>query len=156
MDRVVKLDVPWLPDPRESDPRLFADAFTIMVIYEVAETAPAPNEEVYAVLRFQTCRIVKFGYPNDEALPGHPLYPKGLRCYGLFEVLDSSWSKSLDEQDPVSSSHPNQSRDSWRHFIGTFNDSTLECIAQSMEGRFASSWNEAMKSNRDPSLFTSV
>jgi hypothetical protein len=134
MDEVIKLDVPWLPDPHESDPRLFADAFTMMVIYEVAETAP--TDDVYAVLRFQTCRIVKFGYPNDEALPGHPLYPKGLRCYGLFEVRDSSWSKSLDEYNPVSFPNLNQSRDSYRHFIVTFHDSTPECIAQAWKGAF--------------------
>jgi hypothetical protein len=34
---------------------------------------------------------MKVGYPDNEALPGHPLYSKGLRHYGRYEVLESSW-----------------------------------------------------------------
>ena len=146
MDQVIKLEVPWLPDPGHSDPHLFADdTGPTMVVYRTAESAPTDDE--WAVLRFPRCRIVKFGYPNDEALPGHLLYPKGLSYYGLFEVLDSSWCKSLDEQNLVSFPSPSSSMHSRRHFIVTFHDSTLECIAESMEGRFASSWNAAMKGN---------
>ena len=155
MDQVIKLDVPWLPDPGHSYPHLFADDIgPTMVVYRTAESAP--TDDKWAVLRFPLCRIVKFGYPNDEALPGHPLYPKGLSCYGLFEVLDSSWSKSLDEQNLVSFPNPSPSRRSRRHFIVMFHDSTLECIAESMGGRFASSWDAAMKGNLDGSLFSTV
>jgi hypothetical protein len=88
---------------------------------------------------------VKFGYPNDEALPGHPLYSRGLRNYGIFEVLNSTWRKMLADQNVVSFPNPKPSARSSRHFVVTFHDSTLECIAESIEGRFAGSLKEAMR-----------
>jgi len=115
----------------------------------------APTDQKFAVLRFPACKIVKFGYPNDEALPGHPLYPKGLSYYGLFEVLDSSWVKAFAEQNLVSFPNATSSMRSSRHFVVTFHDSTLECIAKRMEGRFASSLNEAMQGNGN-ATFTSA
>ena len=84
-----------------------------------------PTDEEFAVLRFPVCQIVKFGYPNVEALPGHPLYSKGLSYYGLFEALDSSWIKTLAEKNLVSFPNPSPSRPSRRHFVVTFHDSTL-------------------------------
>ena len=99
--------------------------------------------------------IVKFGYPNDEALPGHPLYPKGLTFYGIFEVRDSSWSRALAEQNLVSFPNPSPSATSGRHFVVTFHDSTLECIAEGIEGRFASDFNDAVRGNKD-AAFTSA
>jgi hypothetical protein len=97
----------------------------------------------------------KFGYPNDEALPGHPLYPKGLSYYGLFEVLNSSWNKTLAEQNLVSFPDPSPSRSNGRHFVVTFHDSALECIAERMEGRFSGNLKDAMQGNRD-ATFTSA
>jgi hypothetical protein len=123
-----------------------------MVAYRTAVIAP--TDEEFAVLRFPVCTIVKFGDPNDEALPGHPLYPKGLGYYGLFEVLDSSWIKTLAEQNLVSFPNPSPSRGSNRHFVVTFHDSTFECIAERMEGRFASSLKDAMQGNADATLTT--
>ena len=40
---------------------------------------------------------------TPEALAGHPLYQRGLSGYGVFEVINSSWSKQLTEQNRVSS-----------------------------------------------------
>lgn len=152
MDEVIKLEVPWLPDPGTPDPHLLAaDGGPTTVVYQAAEIAPTDD----VVLRFPRCRIVKFGYPNDEALPGHPLYPKGLSYYGLFEVLDSSWSKALAEQNLVSFPDPIPSWTGGRHFIVTFHDSTLECIAERIEGRFSSSIEDALQGNRD-ATFTSA
>jgi hypothetical protein len=75
--------------------------------------------------------------------------------YGLFEVLDSSWIKTLAEQNLVSFPNPSPSRPSRRHFVVTFHDSTLECIAERMEGRFAGSLKDAMQGN-DDAIFTSI
>jgi hypothetical protein len=154
MDEVIKLDVPWLPDPGAPDPHLLTgDSGPTMVVYRTA--AIAPTDEEFAVLRFPVCTIVKFGYPNDEALPGHPLYPKGLSYYGIFEVLDSSWSTSLEEQNLVSFPNPSRLRRSGRHFVVTFHESTLECIAERLEGRFAGSLKDAMQVSKD-ATFTSA
>jgi hypothetical protein len=154
MDEVIKLDVPWLPDAGSPAPHLFAgDIGPAIVAYRTSSLAPSDDE--FAVLRFPMYEIVKFGYPNDEALPGHPLYPKGLTFYGIFEVRDSSWSRALAEQNLVSFPNPSPSATSGRHFVVTFHDSTLECIAEGIEGRFASDFNDAVRGNKD-AAFTSA
>ncbi len=153
MDEVVQLDVPWLPDAAVPAPHLWAgDTGPTVVIFRPAVVAP--TEEPLAVLRFPSCTIVKFGYPNDEALPRHPLYSNGLSYYGVFEVLDSSWSKALSDQNVVSYPNPTASESSGRHFVVTFHDSTLECIAERMEGRFARSLKDALEA--EEGTFTSV
>ena len=80
-----------------------------------------------AVVSLEACSVTKFGYPNDEALAGHPLYHRGLSGYGVFEVLNSEWIDLTVRQNQVS--FPATRRGSGRHFIFTFHDSTFECIA---------------------------
>ena len=75
--------------------------------------------------------------------------------YGLFEVLDSSWIKTLTEQNLMTFPNPSPSRKSKRHFVVTFHDSTLECIAERMEGRFLGNLKDAMQGDRD-ATFTSA
>jgi hypothetical protein len=75
--------------------------------------------------------LTKFGYPNDEALSGHPLYSKGLDAYGVCEVISSSWVKTLTEQNRVA--FPDTPDSTLRHFIITFHDSTFECIARELK-----------------------
>jgi hypothetical protein len=132
-DTVVALDEPWLPDAGAPKPLLWQTERDAVVIYHPAISTRRADERV--VLRFGGCLVAQFGYPNDEALPGHPLYPRGLTYYGLFEVLGSSWLTRLEEQSAVS--FPDAS---WsarlRHFIVTFHDSTLECLADTYDGRF--------------------
>jgi hypothetical protein len=79
-------------------------------------------------LEFSRCSVTKFGYPNDHALGGHRLYEKGLGFYGFFEVLDSEWISELRRGNMVT--YPDfQAFPDERHFVITFHDSTLECIA---------------------------
>ena len=76
--------------------------------------------------------LAKFGYPNDEALSGHPLYSKGLGFYGTFEVIGSSWARNVVAQNRVV--FPSTSDDyAGRHFIVTFHDSMFECLAHKLE-----------------------
>jgi hypothetical protein len=67
-------------------------------VYLPSDTAPLSWLPV-AVLRFPRCQILKCGYPNDEALPGHPRYANGLNTYGVFEVLESTWLRTILEQN---------------------------------------------------------
>ncbi len=69
----------------------------------------------------------RFGYPNDEALPGHPLYANGIDHHWIYEVQEPSWLEQIKIQNAVS--FPVKSRWSQRHFIVTFKDSTFECLA---------------------------
>lgn len=84
-----------------------------------------------ALVEFPFCIITQFGYPNDEALPGHPLYQSGMEDhgYGIFEVLNSSWLKQIDAQNRIKFPEMESYTEGARHFIITFHSSTFECLA---------------------------
>jgi hypothetical protein len=75
------------------------------------------------------CTSVRFGIPNDEAPPGHPLTPHGLSPYGAHEVIDSEWLnelRTIERRHPQSQAMPLQTS---KHWMLTFHDTTLEAIA---------------------------
>jgi len=80
-------------------------------------------------------RSFQFGSPNDEALGGHPLVRFGLKFYSVHKVENSPWISELEKRNAV---HPRHNRESFLrdsvHFVFTFQDSTLECVA--LEGKF--------------------
>jgi len=83
----------------------------------------------YAVIRFPLCIFVAFGAPNDEALGGYPLYARGLRHYSVHEVLDSSLIRDLERRNSVHPRHdPESFIERMKHYIFTFQDTTLECV----------------------------
>src|SRR6266700_8138183 len=55
------------------------------------------------------------GSPNDETLQGHPLRARGLGYYGVFEVLNSSWIRSLERMNSVHPRHDPGRHASLRH-----------------------------------------
>ena len=126
------------------------------VVYHPAQSTGRGTDRV--ILRFEHRLVARFGYPDDEALPGHPLYARGLERYGIFEVLNSSWLEGSRQQNLVSFPqatwwpgpspvaeklrrlHPERPTrsDRPRHFVVTFNDNTFECVADSIDGQFTS------------------
>lgn len=88
------------------------------------------DEYYRRVAEFVGCTSVRFGFPNDEALAGHPLYGNGLSFYAAHEVIDSRW---LEELRAVERHHPEAAPMPFadaRHYLLTFHDSTLEAIAR--------------------------
>jgi hypothetical protein len=82
------------------------------------------------VVEFKRVTSVKIGSPNDEVLRGHPLWGSGLEFYSVHEVKNSPWITELVEVDRV---HERFDESQWRgrrHFILTFRDETLECVAK--------------------------
>jgi hypothetical protein len=71
-----------------------------------------------------------FGPPNDEAFSGHPLAPKGLAPYRVFEIDDSSWLRTLERMNSVHPYHRSEHFAVYKHFVFAFHDSTFECIAK--------------------------
>jgi hypothetical protein len=72
---------------------------------------------------------VKFGAPNDEVMSGHPLQGKGLMGYGAHYVMNSRWTRELEEINKV---HPQYNPEVWKnlkHYLFAFHDETFECIA---------------------------
>lgn len=139
MDETVELDVQWLPHPVVPEPVVHQveDRATLTYV-----TSPLSDGGPVAVLTFESCLVAKFGYPNEDGRMGHPA--SGLYG-GLYEVADSSWLRTLQAQNAVG--HPEAA--SWwptsphakdgrpvRHFVVAFKDSTFECLARAMHGRF--------------------
>jgi hypothetical protein len=90
---------------------------------------PVGSDEPIAIVQFERCTAHMFGPPNDEAFSGHPLAARGLTPYGVFEVTDSSWIRTLERMNSV---HPGHDAKRFlagrRHFVFAFHDSTFECI----------------------------
>lgn len=107
-------------------PLIVADDVGLLLLYEVA-----PDGAELVVLKFTRVCAHFFGPPNDEALAGHPLAPRGLLPYRTFEVIDSSWIRALERMNRV---HPLHNKERFgrrlRHPIFTFHDNTFECVAE--------------------------
>ena len=93
-DDVVELAAPWRPDPGAPIPALFqTENGPARLLYYPGPLAP--TDKRFALVRFPTCLISKFGYPGDEALEGHPLYDKGLDNMGYSKSLNRRGSTIL-------------------------------------------------------------
>jgi len=114
--------------PRQSTgapvPFLLAEDGELILAYLVESEA-----DEAAVIEFESVHAQYFGPPNDEALSGHPLYQRGLRFYCAYEVQNSSWIRALERMNRVHPKHRRGMFGRCRHFIFTFHDTTLECVA---------------------------
>src|SRR6266540_3349773 len=128
MDKVRVLDNWPKLEAGTPNPQLLADDNRLVFRYYTT------NERI-AVVIFPLVSIFTFGSPGDESLDGHPLYKHGLEFYRVHEVEDSSWITELEKRNSV---HPRHDKASFlkdkRHYVFTFHDSTLECVAIEREG----------------------
>ena len=131
-DYAVPYDIGFVPEAAVSDPVLLQTDGAAFLTFSAMRRLPNGKREDagYGIVEFDLCSITKFGYPNDEALPGHPLHERGLEAYGVFEVHNSSWIKLKTQQNRVA--FPNTPESTQRHFIFMFHDSTFECIARGL------------------------
>jgi hypothetical protein len=112
----------WPPPMVVAKPRVYADDRSLVIRYRTAE-------DKTVIVRFPLCEYLAFGMPNDEALNGHPLYGRGLEFYSVHQVVDSSLIKALERRNAVHPRHdPQLYLKGMKHFIFTFQDSTLECV----------------------------
>jgi hypothetical protein len=114
----------WPQPATVSEPRVLANAATLSLLYMT-------DGDRYAVVRFPLCSYFAFGAPNDEALGGHPLARVGLQHYAVHEVHGSALVRELERRNSI---HPRHDPALWlskRHFVFTFQDSTLECVVPS-------------------------
>ena len=121
-DRVVAYDIGVLPAGGVPAPWLLASEHDSVLLFRA-------NAGI-AVVTIERCLLSKFGYPNDEALAGHPLYDHGLGFGSVFEVSNSSWVRQMNEQNKVC--FPDGTDWKLRHWIFTFDDSTFECMAEAL------------------------
>lgn len=90
----------------------------------------------FRVLRMLRCEWTTFGYPNDEAMEGHPLHGRGLDTLEVCEVFNSPWIARMHAQNRVG--FPDSDMLPTRHFIFSFLDNTFECLCAGWEVVFSS------------------
>ncbi len=125
-EKAVRLDVDWAPNAGAPEPMLCQNEHRAVLIFE-------SRSERRVLVEFEGCLSTQFGYPNDEALAGHRLYRLGLREYGVFEIVDSSWLRELTRQNRIT--FPSSAFGQLRHFVITFHDSTFECLAETLKAK---------------------
>lgn len=158
-DRVVEYtDLPPMETGAPS-PRVYGDESRVRVAYllqnpEALAAYRAHDIDTYlatksrcALSTFSHVLTHRFGWPNVDVLNAHPLYSRGLRSYGMYEVKQSSWIRQLEEANsihPMHRKHPSW-LDKYRHFIITFHDNTFECIAREFDFKIVEDPAEELK-----------
>lgn len=129
VDKVIELDRGYLAEAAVSGAVLVQTERSTFLTFNAMQKRPDGLRERSgtALVEFPGCQCTQFGYPNDEALSGHPLYSSGLAEYAIHEVLNPSWARRLEQQNRVA--FPQTGTWNLRHFIIAFHDSTFECLA---------------------------
>jgi hypothetical protein len=136
VDTVVEYDIGCFPELAVSGPFLMADDERLVFSFNATRLAADGYHRAdagRAMVRVPSCLALKFGYPNDEALPGHPLYTCGFVGTAVYEVLESSWVAELARQNRVRFPDSDVTKWSVRHFLFSFHESTLEVLCRSLE-----------------------
>ncbi len=149
-ERVVELQVGCYPEAAISGGLLLQTEEEVFLLFNAM--SDDKNAEGYsyrvgtAVMEFKCCHLTRFGYPNDEGRPEHPLDQQGLAAiaYSVCEVLNSSWASAEVERMNKSAeriwgaarfqrrSHE-QDWPNTRHFLVAFHDSIFECLADDFQ-----------------------
>ncbi|MGH9524383.1 MAG: hypothetical protein ACRD3E_17805 [Terriglobales bacterium] len=110
-------------------PVIYSDESGLTCAYVIGATHRDAGST--AVLHFDIVMYYAFGYPNDEALGSHALYPHGLAHYDFHSVMNSPLIAELDRRNEVHPRHiAGAYRERFRHWVITFHDETLEVIAR--------------------------
>lgn len=135
MDSVVAIDIGCLPELAVSGPVVMAmDERLVFSFNATLRTSEGRRTDAgRAVVQVAPCLAFKFGYPNDEARPGHPLYAQGFDGTAVCEVLESSWITELAQQNRIKFPNSDLSRWGVRHFVFAFHESTLEVLGRGLD-----------------------
>ena len=159
MEKVIAYELGCEPSPSVPAETLLQDGWeTFLLFFAVRRVSTGSRrfEDLgVAVMRCDGCSMSRFGYPNDEGLPEHPLYNRGMAdcSSSVMEVLYSSWAQEMSLQQRASAGRiwgarqmpiPTTSPQILRHFIVALKEATFECLAESIRvERFCSTFDEA-------------
>jgi hypothetical protein len=145
MTRVIPFDIGCEPSPSASGEVLIASGWPTFLLFvarsKVVDETGYLKDLGIALVRRVDCQVAKLGYPNDEGLPEHPLYPSGIGDLetNVLEVIDSTWAADIQRQRCDSFQRIWGPRGTYaevkhelRHFIITLKESTFECLASSL------------------------
>jgi hypothetical protein len=105
---------------------------SLLVAYLVAHPSSASSDE-FAVVRFHGVCQHTFGYPNEDALPTHPIFGAGLAFYAFNEIHNSPYLDELGARNGRIFPGTEQHYASFRHWLVAFHDETLEVVGRSVE-----------------------
>jgi hypothetical protein len=130
MEQAVPVQIPGIRWSAGSpEPLLIASERRTLFAFYKGDDEVEQDDEVQAA-EFVGCTSVRFGFPNDEPLQGHPLWGHGLAFYSVHEVEESSWVAALRENESAHPAAPALPFANAKHFVLTFHDSTLEAVAR--------------------------
>lgn len=143
-EKAIPIDVEYPWDSGAPIPNVFSNEHKTLLAYFIAENSD--DFDTYGLIEFESCRIHKFGAPNDEVLNGHRLYRTGLEFYKAHIVENSTW---ISEIIQINSMHPRfnvKYYEDYKHYIFCFHDSTFECIAEGFKSElFKCSFGELVQ-----------
>ncbi len=127
----------WIDAPQMSTgapmPGIVFLSGSLYLAYIVSDAEPTPGAtETFAIVRFDGVLQHTFGYPNDKALGGHPLYSAGLKFYAFNEIIGSPYLRELGERNAKMFPGTSERYTQKRHWIISFHDETLEVVADSI------------------------
>ena len=115
-----------MPSIRMLDGRVLVCAYTVS-----KPTMPKSNGDEFALVVFRGVTQFTFGYPNDEVLGEHPLYPDGIAFYAFNFIENSPTIDALGQRNEIA--FPG-SKSRWttgkKHYLVAFHDETLEVICR--------------------------
>ena len=121
----------WLEPPQMDTgspcPAIHSDKHRLLCAYYVGG-GEMPQGTV-AILRFEGVLQFRLGYPNDEALQGHPLAKHGMEYYQAYLVENSPLIAEIENQNRVHPAFQVGMYDRFRHWVVTFHDEILEVVA---------------------------
>jgi len=129
-DRIVPLDLGVVPEAAVSGGLLVQSEYSAYFLFNAVRVRQDGQhvEAGTAVVAFHAPLQTRFGHPNDEARPGHPILGRNRQYTEVCEVLASSWLAEIERQNKVS--FPDFHYSGVRHFVVALHDSTLECLAR--------------------------
>lgn len=152
-ERVVELDLGVSPEAGVSGAVLLQSEESAVLLFNaiapsrtrrLGDLGPRYEPAGSAAVTFEGLEECRFGGPNDEGRPEHPLYDKGMRDlpYAICEVLSSRWAAERATRNEATArriwgerfqkTYASRSFE-LRHFVFLFHDSTFECLASKIE-----------------------
>jgi hypothetical protein len=145
--RLCPYDIGCEPSPSVPAETLLQDGWKTYLLFFAVSKAVGESGHLkdlgVAALECKQCGMSKFGYPNDEGLPEHPLYNYGMADLqsSVHEVIESAWAEEVSQQRIASAQRIWGRRGmdwTWatkrthRHFIITLKEKTFECLASEL------------------------
>jgi len=106
----------------------------LLCAYIVSEpTLHEGTKEEFAIVAFRGATQFTFGYPNDEALPAHPLYKIGVSYYAFNRIENSPYLIELGRRNATRFPGSESFWTEKEHYLVAFHDETLEVICSGIE-----------------------